>query len=223
MYSPPLIVHIAAGLIAVLSGCIALFVGKGGRLHRTSGNVFVVSKLFMSAGGAYIALIKSQRFNVLAGLLTFYLVASAWVTVRRKANEKGRLEVALLLMAVASGLIGAVFSWQSAHDGTPKGGGFAVGYGIFATIALLSASGDIRLLIHGGVSGAKRLVRHLWRMGFALFVATGSFFLGTASDPVLHRIGLRARLFTPAIRHTHLPDIPVLAVVVLTIFWLFRV
>jgi uncharacterized membrane protein len=221
-YSPLLIVHIAAGLIAVLSGSISLFVRKGGRLHRASGNVFVIAMLLMASGGGYIALIKGQRTNVLAGLFTFYLVASAWLTMRRKANETGRRERVLLLMALATGTLAIIFSWQAAHNSTGKGS-FAVGYAIFATIALLSAAGDVRMLIRGGVSGPKRLVRHLWRMGFALFIATGSFFLGTAGDPVMKRVGLRARLFTPEIRHTHLPQVPVLIVVALTIFWLFRV
>jgi hypothetical protein len=60
-------------------------------------------------------------------------------------------------------------------------------------------------------------------MCIALFIAAGSFFLGTASDPVLRRTGLRATLFTPAIRKTHLPEVPVLIIVLLTVFWLCRV
>ena len=76
------------------------------------------------------------------------------------------------------------------------------------------------MLIRGGVSGVQRLVRHIWRMGFALFVAAGSFFLGTASDPVMRKSGLRATIFTKEIRATHLPQVPVLIIVVLTIFWL---
>jgi len=91
---------------------------------------------------------------------------------------------------------------------------------VVGSVAWLAASGDIRMLIRGGASGAQRLVRHLWRMCVALFIATTSFFIGTASDPVLRRTGLRARLFPEAIRKTHLPEVPVLIIVILTIFWL---
>jgi len=98
-----------------------------------------------------------------------------------------------------------------------------VAYIVFGSVALLAASGDVRMLIRGGVAGAQRLVRHLWRMCVALFIATTSFFIGTASDPVLRRTGLRARLFPEAIRKTHLPEVPVLIIVILTIFWLCRV
>jgi uncharacterized membrane protein len=219
-YSPITILHIAGGLAAIVSGFIALFVRKGGRLHRKSGDVFVVSMLFMAAAGAYVAVIKSQPINVFAGVSTFYLVASAWLTMRRKANETGRMETGLLLLALSICIAAAILAWQASHM-TKRGG--PAPYVVFGLIIFLSASGDIRMLIRGGVAGAQRLVRHVWRMGFALFIATGSFFLGMAGDPVMRRIGLRARLFTPAVRKTQLPLAPVLIVVVLTIFWLFRV
>ena len=60
-------------------------------------------------------------------------------------------------------------------------------------------------------------------MGFDLFIAAGSLFLGTASDPVLRKTGLRATFFTKEVRATHLPQLPVLIIVILTIFWLIRV
>jgi hypothetical protein len=110
----------------------------------------------------------------------------------------------LLLLGLAAG-IGALIA------------GGPVAY-VFGVVIALAVAGDVRMLLRGGVSGAKRMVRHLWRMCFALFVATASFFLGGGS-----RAGLRARLFTPAIRKTHLPAVPVLIVLFMMIFWLCRV
>jgi hypothetical protein len=43
---------------------------------------------------------------------------------------------------------------------------------------LLAAVGDVRMLARGGITGARRIGRHAWRMSFGLFIATGSFFLG---------------------------------------------
>jgi uncharacterized membrane protein len=216
-YTPMLVVHIAGGLIAVLSGCTALFVRKGSRLHRRSGDVFVISMLLMAVGGAYIAFVKSQTFNVFAGTFTFYLVSTAALVVLRGPKQNGRLEFAFMLVALAAGLTAIAFAFQAKRKGD------VIGYAIFATINLLSAAADIRMLLRGGVAGAQRLVRHIWRMGFALFIAAGSLFLGTASDPVLRKTGLRATIFTKEIRATHLPQVPVIIIVVLTIFWLIRV
>ena len=222
-YSPVLIVHICGGIIGVLSGSTALAVRKGSRLHRRSGDVFVISMLSMAAAGAYVAFTKSQPTNVMAGVFTFYLVASAWLTVMRKEKETGRIEFGLLLLGLTAAAYSLIFGWEAAHSSTGSQAGDSVLLYVFGSVALLSAAGDIRMLIRGGLSGAKRLVRHLWRMCVALFIAAGSFFLGTASDPVLRRTGLRATLFTPAIRKTHLPEVPVLIIVILAIFWLCRV
>jgi hypothetical protein len=48
----------------------------------------------------------------------------------------------------------------------------------FATTTLLAAIGDARVVLAGPITGARRLARHLWRMCFARFIASGSFFLG---------------------------------------------
>ena len=46
------------------------------------------------------------------------------------------------------------------------------------TVLLLAAIGAFRMMSAGGIHGARRLARHLWRMCFSLFIASGSFFLG---------------------------------------------
>jgi hypothetical protein len=46
------------------------------------------------------------------------------------------------------------------------------------SIMLLAAVGDMRMLARGGITGARRIGRHAWRMSFGLFIASGSFFLG---------------------------------------------
>lgn len=226
-YTPILIVHIFGGVVAVLSGTTALLVRKGSRLHRRSGDVFVVSMLFMAASGAYVALMKSQPSNVIAGVFTFYLVASAWATVRRTKNgtpQTGRLDLSLMLLGLAAGSGTFLYAWTVASRAPGvKHGALIPALCAFGLVSMLAAAGDARMLMRGGLTGAKRLVRHIWRMGFALFIASGSFFLGTASDPVMRRSGLRAQLFTAEIRRTHLPEIPVILIVVLTIFWLCRV
>src|SRR5258708_7416248 len=64
------------------------------------------------------------------------------------------------------------------------------------SVMLLAAAGDIRMLVRGGVLGAKRIARHLWRMCFGLFIAAGSFFFVGANRPLrlLSTIGLGQHL-----------------------------
>jgi hypothetical protein len=73
---------------------------------------------------------------------------------------------------VISGLQAAYAPEGSQHDFP------AAPYFVFGSVALLFAAGDIRMLVRGGVSGPKRIVRHLSRMSIAFFIAAASFFLG---------------------------------------------
>jgi hypothetical protein len=48
---------------------------------------------------------------------------------------------------------------------------------VLGSLAAFAAALDFKVII-GRVSGVARITRHLWRMCFAFFFATGSFFLG---------------------------------------------
>jgi hypothetical protein len=79
-----------------------------------------------------------------------------------------------------------------------------------ATVLILAAIGDARVLLRGPLKGTQRLARHLWRMCYATFAATGSFFLVAKRVPEFMRYTpLRLLLaFLPA---------------VLLFYWLWRV
>lgn len=95
-------VHISMGATALLSGAAAMTFLRGSRLHRLSGNVFFVSMLIMAASGVYISIfITPTMGNVMGGSMTFYLTATAWLTVWRKPGEIGRLEIALAFLGLA--------------------------------------------------------------------------------------------------------------------------
>jgi len=80
------------------------------------------------------------------------------------------------------------------------------------------------MLLHGGIVGTQRVVRHLWRMCFGLFIAAGSFFLGPSNRPLrlLSAVGLGPRL-SPALFSTGLYLVLTILPLLLLIFWLVRV
>ena len=49
---------------------------------------------------------------------------------------------------------------------------------VLAGLSLLAGLGDLNAALRGKLTAAQRIRRHLWRMCFAFFIATGSFFLG---------------------------------------------
>src|ERR1700687_2374618 len=76
--------NISGGGIGLLSGAAALCFRKGSRPHGVAGSVFFISMLTASAAGSYLAFRNSEMDNVFGGVLTVYLVTTAWVTARRR-------------------------------------------------------------------------------------------------------------------------------------------
>ena len=80
------------------------------------------------------------------------------------------------------------------------------------------------MLVGGGVLGAKRIARHLWRMCFGLFIAAGSFLLGPSNRPLrlLSAVGLGQHL-PQALFSMALYSILTILPLIMLIFWLVRV
>src|SRR5215471_10643900 len=103
------VVHVGCGTVGLVSGTVAAFAQKGERLHRAAGTVFFVSMLVMAAFAAWLAMvIPGQMSNLLGAILTFYLVATGWLTVRQKQSIVGRAEKLALAasLCVCAGLGG---------------------------------------------------------------------------------------------------------------------
>jgi hypothetical protein len=224
-YSPILVVHICAGSLGLLSGTAAMLFRKGFRGHVLAGRVFVASMLTMGVFAVYLAITRHQPNNVGGGILTVYLIGTAWLTARRRDGETSRFDWVVLLIPLALGIltwmngIKVVRSGASSQDGVPVGMSFFMG-----SVMLLAAAGDVRMVVRGGVFGAKRIARHLWRMCFGLFIAAGSFFLGPSNRPLrlLSTVGLGQHL-SPALFSTTVYFILTLLPLILLIFWVVRV
>jgi uncharacterized membrane protein len=167
-------IHVVAGTIGIVAGFVALYSIKGLRLHRKSGMVFVCVMLVMSLSGTVMAFWHpGTALNVPAGLVTAYLVITGLATVRRPADGSHRLDRAAMIaaFAIAAGALAVALSGR-------VGAAMAYPLVMFALVALFAAEGDRRMIRAGGLKGAARLRRHLWRMCTALFIAAASFFLG---------------------------------------------
>ena len=224
-YSPILIVHICGGTLGLLSGTAAMSFRKGSPRHVLAGRVFVASMLTMGAVAVYLAIVRHQPNNIGGGILTIYLIGTAWLTARRRDGETSRFDWVVLLVPLTLGIltwmngIKVVRSGADSQDGVPVGMTFFMG-----SVMLLAAAGDVRMLVRGGVLGAKRIARHLWRMCFGLFIAAGSFFMGPSNRPLrlLSAVGLGQHL-SPALFSTSLYLILTVLPLILLIFWFFRV
>ena len=202
-----LFLHIAGGSVAIVSGSVALALRKGGRGHILAGNFFFVSMLVMASIGALVSpfLLTAQGDPKLSdsavGFFTCYLVFTSWLTVRRKAGTVGRAEVAAFLFAAS--LAAAIVLVGTGRDDS-------AGYYATGAIVALAAAFDLKVILRGGIGGAPRIARHLWRMCLALFIAVGSFFLG------------QQRVMPEFVQGSPWLSLPPLAVLAAMLFWLLK-
>jgi uncharacterized membrane protein len=211
-FSPVLFVHIGSGICGLFSGSAAVALRKGSRRHAIAGNIFVISMMSLAASGVYLALLKGQPGNVLGGTFTFYLVATAWMTARRQNSQIETFDWLGLLTVLSVATVCIVYGFEAVtspdgmHYGTPAGQYFFLG-----SVASIAFVGDVRMLVRHGIDGTQRLARHLWRMCFALFIASGSIFLA------------RQHLFPAILRTTGALYFLTFLPLLLMIFWLIRV
>ena len=143
-------VHILAGALALVFGYLALYATKGATLHRKSGLLFVCALVMMSLSGALMDALNTSRIsvNVVAGLLTFYFVTTALLTVRRRSQELSWIDCAAVLLALTVSVLAFKSGFELLSSGRPE----MVPSFIFGVVGLLAAAGDIRVTTHGIVS-----------------------------------------------------------------------
>jgi hypothetical protein len=216
--TPLLIAHISAGSLGIFSGYAAISVRKGERLHRAFGTVFFLCMLTVSALAVYLALFvpptraggAPPNASVSVGILTFYLAATAWATVKRKEGAVGLFEKGALIAVSGAAAALLIFGLRAASVSAAAPGSY-VPYLVFASFAAFAAAMDLKVILRGGISGAPRIARHLWRMCFTLFFAAAFFFLGQQG------------IMPKFMRGSPILFVPALAPLILMIFWLFRV
>ena len=85
----------------------------------------------------------------------------------------GKFEIIACATALALAALIAWGGFTGASTSGDPGGLFAL-----AGLCLLAGLLDLNAILGRKLTAAQRISRHLWRMCFAFFIATGSFFLG---------------------------------------------
>ncbi len=205
------VVHVATGVLSLPTGYLALYAAKGGTLHRRSGLLFVGTMLTMSTLGAILTFArhKTPEVNVPAAVLTFYFVLTSLMAVRPIAGWTRRNDVALTVVVFVVALVDLAFGVLAiAHGGKWKGVP-AFPFFLFGVVGLIAVWGDLRIFRSGALNGVQRIRRHLWRMLFALLVASLS--LG------------QVKVLPKALRSGPVLAIPPLIVLIVMLWWLWRV
>ncbi len=200
------VLHIGGGTAGFASGIVAISARKGARLHRIAGTVFFAAMLVMATAALYLAVVvPGQTVNVFIGTFALYLIATSWLTVRRPEGTTGVAErIALAVIACLFAPF-ALLSFQLTFglapffdSAVPLKGPVLVAIYLFTALIAIALISDIKVTIAGGIAGAPRVARHLWRMCLAFTMAAGSFFTNALPRalPVVHKLPLLV-LFVP--------------------------
>ena len=213
-------IHIVAGALAVVLGAVALVVRKGGTIHRRSGMLFVYAMLVMGVTASMLEYLRSAAAtNVVAALMSVYFVGTALTTVRPPSKWTRAINTAALTVALGLAVISIAGGIKAVNTPGLSSGRvpfrvIGVMSFVIATVLILAAAGDVRIMRNGMPRGGPRLARHLWRMCFALFIAAGSFF------SIRERV---AKLLPEPLTTGPMRMLPIVLLFGAMFYWLWRV
>lgn len=158
-----LVLHIAAGTLALLSGVAAALLRKGGDGHVRSGRCYVWSMFVVSASALALASLRPSPFLFAIGLFSFYLVFTGWRAALRRDGRPQRIDmVATVTMLSTAGamVLWGLRAWLPGQSGSDQ----SLVLLVFGALGFWLAVTDIGWLKRGGDKGKARIARHLGRM-----------------------------------------------------------
>jgi len=200
-------IHVTSALIALTAATVAVSVSKGMRTHIRAGQLFVVTMIIMAIPAGVLSYQSGKIFDVFSSLLTVYMVLTGAIAFKPDLRAFLIAMMCLVLSCIAGYLAIEVHGLLSGTRATdaPKGAGY-----VFATILGCALYGDVR---HFRRSEHKRLtilLRHLWRMNFAFFIAT------------LNLFAVRPQLFPDWMQSSGLLMLLAFAPLLIMGFWRFK-
>ena len=132
-------------------------------------------------------------------------MTTGWMTARRNQGapcradriDRGALLWRPLQILSLQAATGDAFLFKNAV--APHGPVLIAMYSVTAVLAI-AALGDARVAIAGGIAGAARIARHLWRMCLGLTIAVGSAFTNWFRAVPARALSRAAGVFPAAFR-----------------------
>jgi len=207
--------HTSTGIVVVFSGAMALLLSKGSLQHKLAGRLFVSSILIMGPvvlAGAWLSPGSISSLGILFMFFMIYLVVSAWSTIRRADGTHSLLDILAPFVAGSISIAGLILGYDAVSNPSEAEGIPPIeAYYFFSALAFMAMLLDANHLKNFSVRGKSKIIRHVWRMNCALFFATSTLFTGPGSI-----------IFPDSMRGNPLLLIPQLLVIILALFWIYR-
>jgi hypothetical protein len=173
-----LVLHVLAGMIALITGGFASFTKKGGKGHRRSGKWYFWGMTGVFVTAIAVAILKGLAFLFMIGFFSYYFVVRGYrILYLKKLGSTQKATpldwtIMTVAMAFGAGLVIWAF-WQ-----LRSGNSFWPVPLVFGLTAAGFAIADIRLFVNGPASKQHWITGHITSMG-AGYIATWTAFVVT--------------------------------------------
>ena len=139
-----LVLHIAGGTIALISGLVAMLTLKGSKPHRLAGKIYFWGMTAVFVGAVIVAIGHHKDFLLMVGFFSYYMTVRGYrILFLKKLYQGQKADVLDWFIIFLSGIfILALLGWGI--WGMMKGEGMAIVAFVFGLIGASFLVGDVR-------------------------------------------------------------------------------
>lgn len=191
-----LLVHITAGLVALICALMAVSSKKGSNFHRKVGRIYALGMATIGVTAIPMAIISEKMFLFLVALFSSYLVFAGWRFAVNRSGRPSKLD----WFAVSIMLLTALIMSIGAYVVSTEGDDMWVTLAVFAIIPAAIGLADVKSHISRRTIGNKRISRHLTNMlAGTIATLTAALVTNVSTDPVWIAWLVPTVLITPVI------------------------
>ena len=170
-----LVLHIAGGTIALISGLVAMLTSKGGKNHRLAGKIYFSGMTAVFIGAVITAVGHHKDFLLMVGFFSYYLTVRGYrvLYLKKLAQEQKPAIMDWLIISLSSIFIVALFGWGI--WALTLGSGMGVAGIIFGSIGSTFLISDIRSFITPPKEKMHWWFTHIGSMGGSYISAVTAF------------------------------------------------
>lgn len=171
------ILHIAAGVLSLLSGLVAMLTDKKSSGHKKSGKIYIGGMTLVFITGIILSYLSSNYFLFMVAFFSYQLVLNGWrsLFVGKRYHRKLKPDAVDFALTVIPSLINTVLMFFGVKN-LIIGNTFGWVALTFGSIGLLMAINHLRKF-YQAPAGYNKLTDHLTGMGASYIAAFTAFFV----------------------------------------------
>jgi uncharacterized membrane protein len=139
-----LVLHIAGGTIALISGLVAMLTLKGSKVHRLAGKIYFWGMTAVFVGAVIVAIGHHKDFLLMVGFFSYYMTVRGYRILSLKKLDQGQKATILdwVIISISGIFIVTLLGWGV--WGMLDGEGMAIVAFVFGVIGASFLVGDVR-------------------------------------------------------------------------------